>query len=253
MTGDVRIERRGASIEIHLDRPAKLNALTQDMYVAMAGALREAEDPAVASVLIAAEGRAFTAGNDLADFLGAEMGPDSPVLQFLDALTGTDAVVVAAVPGMAVGVGATMLLHCDHVVATPAADVRFAFVPVGLVPEAGSTLLLPQAIGRLRAAQILLTGEPIPAEQALAWGLVSRIVAGDDLLTSAREFTDRVAGLPREAVRATKRLMRSSTTTLPERMAEETEEFRRRLASPGFRAAAEAVLARSRQRIPDGR
>ena len=252
MNGDVRIERRGACIEIHLDRPAKLNALTQDMYVAMAGALREAEDPAVASVLIAAEGRAFTAGNDLVDFLGAEMGPDSPVLRFLDALAGTDAVVVAAVPGMAVGVGATMLLHCDHVVATAAADVRFAFVPVGLVPEAGSTLLLPQAIGRLRAAEILLTGEPIRAEQALAWGLVSRIVPEGELLTAARGFTDQVAGMPREALRATKRLMRGSQT-LPDRMTEETEEFRRRLASPDFRAAAEAVLARSRQRIPEGR
>jgi enoyl-CoA hydratase/carnithine racemase len=244
MAGDLRIEHRGAGIEIHLDRPDKLNALTQDMYTAMAGALREADDPAVASVLIAAEGRAFTAGNDLADFLDASLGPDSPVLQFLDALTSTDAVVVAAVPGMAVGVGATMLLHCDHVVATPTADIRFAFVPVGLVPEAGSTLLLPRTIGRLAAAEALLTGAPIAASRALELGLVSRVVPAEELLGAAREFADRVAALPRDALRATKRLMRGSSTTLPARMAEETDEFRRRLASPEFRRAAEAILTR---------
>lgn len=246
MTGDVRIERRGASVEIHLDRPDKLNALTQDMYTAMTGAFREAEDPAVASVLIAAEGRAFTAGNDLADFLDASLGPDTPVLRFLDALASTDAVVVAAVPGMAVGVGATMLLHCDHVVAAPGADVRFAFVPVGLVPEAGSTLLLPWTIGRLAASEALLTGAPIAASRALELGLVSRVVPADELLGAAREFADRVGALPRDALRATKRLMRSTSTTLTDRMAEETDEFRRRLGSPEFRSAAEAILARRR-------
>lgn len=240
----VHVRRRGASLEVVLDRPAKRNALTRDMYTAMADALRDAADPAVSAVLLTAEGQAFTAGNDLHDFLDADLGPDSPVLRFLDALTTTDAVVVAAVPGMAVGVGATMLLHCDHVVAAEEASLRFAFVPVGLVPEAASTLLLPAAIGGPRARTVLLTGEPIGARQALELGLVNAVVPAAELLDCARAFVDRAAAQPREAVRATKRLLRSDTTTVAARMAEETAEFRRRLASPEFRAAAERILAR---------
>ncbi|MGF1660931.1 MAG: enoyl-CoA hydratase-related protein [Kineosporiaceae bacterium] len=239
----VHVRRRGASLEVVLDRPAKRNALTRDMYTAMAGALRDTADPGIAAVLVTAEGPAFTAGNDLHDFLDADLGPDSPVLQFLDALTTTDAVVVAAVPGMAVGVGATMLLHCDHVVAAEGASVRFAFVGVGLVPEAASTLLLPAAIGPLRARTVLLTGEPIDAGRALELGLVNAVVPAGELVTTARAFVDRVAAQPREAVRATKRLLRSDATTVAARMAEETTEFRRRLGSREFRTAAERILA----------
>ncbi|MGF1647024.1 MAG: enoyl-CoA hydratase-related protein [Kineosporiaceae bacterium] len=240
----VHVRRRGACLEVVLDRPEKRNALTRDMYTAMTRALRDAADPAIAAVLVTSEGPAFTAGNDLDDFLDADLGPDSPVLEFLDALTTTDAVVVAAVPGMAVGVGATMLLHCDHVVAAPDASLRFAFVPVGLVPEAASTLLLPTVIGPVRARTVLLSGDPIDAPRALEWGLVNAVVPADGLTGAARAFADRVAAQPREALRATKRLLRSETATVAARMAEETAEFRRRLASSEFRTAAERLLAR---------
>jgi enoyl-CoA hydratase/carnithine racemase len=178
------------------------------MYLALAEALRgAASDGDVRAVLICSAGPVFCAGNDLAEFATEwPQPPDGPVLGFLRALHDLDKPVVAAVQGGAVGIGATMLLHCDLVVAAPMAFLQFPFVDLGIAPEGGSSILLPRLGGHARAMEILLTGRRVPAEEALALGLVSRIAgaAQDEAAALARDIA---AKLP-EAVRATRRLLR---------------------------------------------
>jgi enoyl-CoA hydratase/carnithine racemase len=219
------------------------------MYIAMAEALAEAEaDPAILSVIIGAHGSAFCAGNDLVDFqMNPPKGSDSPVSRFLTAISTSSKVVIAAVQGVAVGVGATMLLHCDHVVIAEDASLQFAFVKMALVPEAASSLLLPRAVGPLKAAELMLTSVPLPGREAAELGLVSRVVPTGDQVVEARAFAERLDGSPPEALRATKRLLRSDVTGVAERMAEEGALFRRQLGSPEF---AEAVRAFMEKRTP---
>lgn len=246
MTEPVEIIRQTGRVEIILNRPEKKNALTSEMYAAMADALAFAEeDAAVLAVVIAARGETFCAGNDLGDFLNDTPDEgDKPVMRFLRAIAELSKVVVAAVQGKAIGVGATMLLHCDHVIATDDAELRFAFVKVGLVPEAASSLLLPRAIGHLRAAELMLTGDPLPAAEALSYGLVSRVVPAGEQLDQARAFAGRFEQSPPQALRATKQLLRSSSTGVAERMAEEAVFVRRQLASREFRDVAAAFFKR---------
>lgn len=244
MSEHVRVTRTAHGLEILLDRPDKKNALTGAMYTAMAEAIEQAEgDPAIRTVLLAGAGANYTAGNDLQDFLTNPPGDDSPVGRFLAAMASSSVPLVAAVHGPAVGVGATMLLHCDHVVAAEDAVLQFPFVSMALVPEAGSTLLLPRAVGRLRAAEILLTGEPVGAVRALELGLVSRVVPVGEHLDAARQFAERVAGQPAEAVRLTKRLLADDSPGVVPRIAQEGALFLQRLQSPEFVAAVQAFLA----------
>lgn len=244
MSEHVRVSRTEHGVEILLDRPDKKNALTGAMYTALADTIEQAEDDAeIRTVLLAGAGANFTAGNDLQDFLTNPPGDDSPVGRFLAAIASTSVPVVAAVHGPAVGVGATMLLHCDHVVAAEDAVLQFPFVGMALVPEAGSTLLLPRAVGRLRAAEILLTGEPLDAAQALELGLVSRVVPAGEHLDAARAFAARVAAQPAEAVRLTKRLLADDSPGVQPRIAREGTLFLQRLQSPEFVAAVQAFLA----------
>lgn len=249
MSDLVTVSRRGNTIEIELNRPDKKNAITSDMYATMADALAQAEaDPSVRSVLLSGAGSAFSSGNDLQDFLAGSMDDDPPVLRFLQALAGATVPIVAAVHGPAVGIGATMLLHCEHVVAASDTVLRFPFVSMALVPEAGSSLLLPRVTGYLRAAEILLTSQKIDAESALALGLVSRVVEVGEQLDAARQFTDGLAGQPPAAVRLTKKLLRDDTAGLDARIAAELELFRERLTSPEF---LEAVTAFMQKRPPN--
>lgn len=244
MSEHVRVTRTAHGLEILLDRPDKKNALTGAMYTAMAEAIEQAEgDPEIRTVLLAGAGANYTAGNDLQDFLTNPPGDDSPVGRFLAAMASSSVPLLAAVHGPAVGVGATMLLHCDHVVAAEDAVLQFPFVSMALVPEAGSTLLLPRAVGRLRAAEILLTGEPVGAVRALELGLVSRVVPVGEHLDAARQFAERVAGQPAEAVRLTKRLLADDSPGVVPRIAQEGALFLQRLQSPEFVAAVQAFLA----------
>jgi enoyl-CoA hydratase/carnithine racemase len=248
MTDLVNVTRTPSSVEIELNRPTKKNAITSAMYAAMADAVQEAEaDASVRTVLISGAGQAFSAGNDLQDFLSG-MGDDNPpVLRFLQALAGSSTPLIAAVQGPAVGIGATMLLHCDYVVAADDTVLQFPFVSMALVPEAASSLLLPRIVGYLRAADILLTGDNVDAERALELGLVTRVVAAGEQVAAARAFADRVAAQPPAAVRLTKHLLRDDTPGLDQRIGTELTLFKDRLQSPEF---VEAVTAFMEKRPP---
>jgi len=247
MTDLVTVTRRGNTVDVELNRPAKKNAITSDMYAVMAEAVAAADaDPSVRSVLISGAGSAFSSGNDLQDFLAGQTD-DPPVLRFLRAIAATSTPLVGAVQGPAVGIGATMLLHCEHVVAAEDATLQFPFVSMALVPEAGSSLLLPRVTGYLRAAEILLTGEKLDAQRSLELGLVSRVVPVGEHVHAARKFTDRLARQPPAAVRLTKKLLRDDTTGLDQRISTELEMFVQRLQSPEF---LEAVTAFMQKREP---
>ena len=245
MTDEIRFTDSAGYIEIAIARPAKKNALTSQMYHAMIAALAEAmarED--IACVLFTGSGDAFCAGNDLGDFVQGPEGA-AAAMAFIRALAAFDKPLVAAVQGMAVGIGTTMLLHCDLVYAAP--DARFAmpFVKLGLVPEAGSSLLAPALLGRAKAAAMLLLGETIGADEAERAGLVSAIVPGESLHEHARAKVAILANLPRAALLATRRLLRPSASALEGRIAEESALFAEALQSPEAQAAFAAFAARS--------
>ena len=247
----IRTETRDRVARIEIARLDKKNALTADMYGAMADALAAAEsDPAVRAILIHGARDCFTAGNDLKDFLERPAGgAASPGFRFISALPKLAKPLVAAVGGPAVGIGTTMLLHCDFVYAAPGARFQLPFVPLGLVPEAASSLLLPMIAGYQRAAELLLLGRPFSAEQALAAGIVTEIVAGDDLLEHARAAAAAVAALPPASVRLTKQLMkRQLAAPIAAQMEEEGRLFAGRLHSGEAR---EAMTAFFEKRKPD--
>jgi enoyl-CoA hydratase/carnithine racemase len=237
---------------IRLDRPDKKNALTFEMYGAMGGALEAAAaDPAVRAVVIAGSRECFTAGNDLGDFArvargGATTEP-SAAFGFLRSLASFDKPLVAAVAGVAIGVGTTMLLHCDLVYAAPNARFKVPFVDLGLVPEAGSSILLPLIVGPRRAAQLLLLGEQLDAPTARDWGLVTGVA--DDFEAVAFAAARRLAASAPAALRITKSLVRRGHhDAVLEAMRIEGEAFAERLRSP---EAMEAFQAFAERRAPD--
>lgn len=254
----VRIEDAKGVRSLILNRPEKKNALTHAMYAALADGLVGADaDPALRAVLLAAEGDAFTAGNDLNDFLagGAEAvsgiggtGDKRPVVRFLEAIGGGQTPLVAAVQGRAVGIGLTMLLHCDLVVASEDAELRAPFIDLGLPPEAASTLLLPQRVGQAKAAEILLLAAPVPAREALALGLVNAVVPRDRLRAEALARAQALAAKPPGALREARALLRGDRRLIAERMAEEGRLFAACLAGEEFREAASAFFEK---RAPD--
>jgi len=235
---------------VRMNRPEKKNALTVPMYAALVDALDGAgASSTLRVVVIAGAPGAFCAGNDLQDFLTATRSAEGlapPLIGFLHALARAEKPLVAAVCGLAVGIGTTMLLHCDHVVA--ASDARFStpFVHLGLVPEAASSLLGPRRLGHARAFSLLAMGRPLDAAGALAAGLVNTVVAPDGVEAEAMQAAREIAALPAQALAATRRLLRGSPEGAIRRIDEEAAEFKRRLASPEARAAFEAFLARKR-------
>lgn len=235
---------------IRMNRADKKNALTSEMYAAMADALAGANKRGdIRCVVIAGAPGVFCAGNDLQDFLRAaedEEGLSEPILRFLYALAGSRKPLVAAVQGAAIGVGTTMLLHCDYVVA--ANDARFAtpFVSLGLVPEAGSSLLAPRLMGQRHAFALLAMGESLNAEDARACGLINRIVAGPDVDAEAMQAAQKIASLPPEAVLATRQLMRGAPDAVLARIDEEADFFKVRLQSEEAKAAFAAFFARKK-------
>ena len=244
-------ETRDRVMRIEIARPEKKNALTQEMYKAMADALAAADgDAAVRVVLIHGARDCFTAGNDLKDFLDQPPHTEtSPTFRFLRGLARFGKPLLAAVNGAAVGIGTTMLLHCDLVYAAPGARFQLPFVPLGLVPEAGSSFLLPYIAGYQRAAELLLLGQPFGADKAFAAGFVTAIVAESELFERARAAALAIAALPPAAVRATKALMRGRfVKRVSEAMDEEGKVFSERLTSPEAR---EAMTAFFEKRKPD--
>jgi enoyl-CoA hydratase/carnithine racemase len=199
----------GSILTLSLNRPEKQNAITRDMYQFMADQIREANgDFGVRAVLITHEGPHFTAGNDLYDFLNAPpLEPGSPVMQFLEQIHTLSKPLLAAVSGNAVGIGTTMLMHCDVVVASPSTKFSMPFVNLGLVPEAGSSILFPRLAGYQRAAQIFLTGEPFSSDYAKEIGLIAEI--SDQPRQIANEFAVKIATQPPNAVIQTKALIKS--------------------------------------------
>lgn len=241
----ISVEDREGVRHVVLDRPDKKNALTTAMYAALGDAVESASGDDVGAILLEARGDTFTAGNDLRDFLEQPPhGEDAPVFRFLFGLVRTDVPVIAAVRGAAVGIGTTMLLHCDLVYASPTAKFKVPFVDLGLVPEAASSVLLPRRIGRARAGAALYLGETITAEQAYADGMITKIVADDALDAEARAAAGAIAAKPREAVRETKRLVTYDREEIASAIARESAAFRARLASDEARAAMSAFFER---------
>lgn len=236
---------------IEIARPEKKNALTMAMYTAMAEALRAAQaDGAVRAVLITGQPGVFTSGNDLEDFMQRPpQGMDSPVFQFMLALLECEKPVVAAVTGAAIGIGTTMLLHCDFVYVSDEARLAMPFVGLGLVPEYGSSLLVSQLMGHAKAAEKLLLGDPFTGADAVECGLANAVLPTGEVVNHARRVAERFNALPPGAVRDSKRLMRA-----PQReqvravIASEAAIFSERLRSP---EAQEAFQAFFQKRKPD--
>jgi enoyl-CoA hydratase/carnithine racemase len=240
---------------IEIARPEKKNALTQAMYQAMADALSAArEDKAVRAVLITGQPGIFTSGNDIEDFMQRAPGQgsdamDSPVFRFMRALLDCDKPVVAAVTGAAIGIGTTLLLHCDFVYVSDEARLAMPFVALGLVPEFASSLVVPQLMGHRRAAQLLLTGDPFTPEQAVEVGIANAVIPAGEVVNHARRMAERFNALPPGAVREAKQLLRAPQRELTlATIRTEGEMFGRRLKSP---EAMEAFQAFFQKRKPD--
>ena len=238
-------------VTLRFNRPEKKNAINLAMYTALADGITEAEgNDAVRVIMFAGSDDCFTSGNDLADFLGAPpTGTESPVMQFLLALSRARKPLVAAVNGTAVGIGVTLLLHCELVYAGSGARFQLPFVDLGLCPEAGSTLLLPRLMGHQRAAELLLLGEPFGAEKARELGIVSAVYPAGQVLAEARAKALQLAAKPPAALRLAKSLLkREYAAQLQETIAEEGVQFMALLKSP---EAGEALQAFMQRRKPD--
>jgi enoyl-CoA hydratase/carnithine racemase len=250
MTAAILTERDNGVLIIRLNRAEKKNALTADMYTVMADAIEQAEsDRGIKVLLYTGPDGVFTAGNDIHDFLeNTPSGPDSPVNRFIVNMVRTDVPIVAAVDGVAVGIGTTMLLHFDRVFATDRARFSLPFINLGLVPEAGSSMLLVEACGYHKAAELLMLGKPFTAQEALEYGIVSELCEPEQLMDKALAAARQLAAKPQDALRATKRLLRRSREPLAERVLAEGELFSGCLESA---AAKEAFNAFFEKRAPN--
>src|SRR5580704_12988953 len=230
-TGDVKSQASNGVLTLTINRPSKRNALTQAMYATMADGLERADkDEGIGAVVITGVGDVFTAGNDLVDFAAGEDLDE--VARFLFAISSVRVPIVAAVNGLAVGVGLTLLLHCDLVYVEPTAKLWAPFVELGLVPEAASSLLLGKVVGERRASELILSGRHIDGQEAAEWGLANAAVT--PVLEVALEAARGLAAQPPKALRATKTLLRSDEQTVQGRMTEEMTAFREALAGPEF-------------------
>ncbi len=249
----VRTATLNKVLTIEIARPEKKNALTQAMYTAMAQALEAAHaDTGVRSVLITGQPGIFTSGNDIDDFMQrppAADGAEAPVAHFMRALLDCDKPVVAAVTGAAVGIGTTLLLHCDLVYVSDEARLAMPFVSLGLVPEYASSLVLPALIGHVKAAEKLMLGEPFSGSDAVDCGIANAVLPAGEVVNHARRMAERFNALAPGAVADTKRLMRApQRARIREVMAAEGALFSQRLRSP---EATEAFQAFFQKRKPD--
>lgn len=252
MTDAIVTELRDAVLHIEMRRPERKNALTQAMYTGLAEAFARADaESGVRAVLLKGQPSAFCAGNDVKDFVEhPTKDMDAPVFQFLRRIIRSRKPIVAAVSGNAVGVGTTMLLHCDYVVADGSARFAVPFANLGLCPEAASSVSLALVIGWRRATEMLMLGQPIDAETALSWGLVNRLVPDSELANVAENVALSFTELPAEAVRATKALLRDRILPIYEQaLADEAREFGRLLQTPDAQEAFRAFLEKRAPRF----
>lgn len=246
---DITTSKADGILSIGFTRPDKKNAITADMYQTMADALRDGEtDSAVRAIVILGLPEIFTAGNDLEDFVkNTQISGDRPVAQFMCALNEAGKPVVAAVSGAAVGIGTTMLMHCDMVYAADNAKFSMPFSQLGLCPEYASSLLLPRLAGYQRAAEKLMLGEAFRADEALAMGLVNKVLPLDELLPYAYAQAAKLVALPASSVRVTKQLLKAGQVeAVNARMLEENQHFGRMLAQPEAREAFKAFFEKRR-------
>ena len=247
MSDQIQTSMKEGVLQIRISRPDKKNALTSAMYAAIAQALAEAdENPAVRVVTLTGSGDSFTSGNDLADFLArdASSRDQRPVETFLTTIATTKKPLIAGVNGMAIGVGVTMLLHCDVVYAVETATFQLPFTNLGVVPEAGSSQLLPQMVGYHRAAELMLFGERIDARRALEIGLINGTCTAAELPALLQSRAALIAAKPASSVLATKALLRRAPESTLMRMSVENAEFARLLQTPEARAIMQAFLDR---------
>jgi enoyl-CoA hydratase/carnithine racemase len=243
----ILVETAHGVMTIAFNRPDRKNAITAAMYQTMVDALAAAErDAAVRAVVFQGSAAIFSAGNDLDDFLKRPpQGPDAPVLLFLKQISTASKPLLAAVAGPAVGIGTTLLLHCDMVYAAQTARFSLPFAALGLCPEAGSSLLLPQIAGYQRAAEKLLTGDMFDAQEALAMGIVNQVLAPEQLLAHTHAQARKLAALPPASLRVTKALLKGGAAgqaQLSARMDEELQHFGRMLGAPEAREAMTAFF-----------
>jgi enoyl-CoA hydratase/carnithine racemase len=248
MTDSVIVQDEGAVRIIRMNRPEKKNALTQPMYAEMTRSLREAGDStAIRCIILAGAPNAFCAGSDIGDFQKrAEGGLEPVTVDFLHALARNEKPLVAAVGGTAVGIGTTMLLHCDHVVAAAGASFATPFLKLGLIPEAASSLLAPQRMGHARAFSLLIMGRPLSAADAKEAGIVNTIVDAAAVDDVALKAAHEIAALPPNAVKLARRLMRSQAESVTERIETEAAHFKELLKSDEARAAFAAFFSRKK-------
>nr|WP_280821104.1 crotonase/enoyl-CoA hydratase family protein [Mesorhizobium soli] len=247
--GHVIIERRGAVQTIRMNRPDKKNAITRAMYAAMASALQSGDaDPEIRVHVFFGVPGAFSAGNDLADFMAVAMGGEggAEVWDFLLALAQSEKPMLSGVDGIAVGIGTTLNLHCDLTFATPRTVFKTPFVDLGLVPEAGSSLLVPAILGRQQAFAMLGLGEGFSAERAKAAGLIYDVVADDALEATVLTAAEAVAAKPPQALKIARDLMRAPQEAVVARIREEGEHFRARLKSDEAKQAFAAFMNRKK-------
>ncbi|WP_300974003.1 enoyl-CoA hydratase-related protein [Sphingomonas sp. LHG3406-1] len=248
MTEHVRTERKGAHLRLLLNRPDRRNAITVAMYAALADAIAGAQDdPEIRVITLEGEGVDFTGGNDLADFMNElpqDGQTDIPVWRLLKALATNQVPLVAAVHGNAIGIGTTMLFHCDLVVAEEGTRFKMPFTELGLVPEAASSLILPRLAGRQLAAKYLLIGEPFGVDEAERFGLVTHRAQAGGLSETVDEVVAALLARPPQALRLTQRLLRGAQhEDVLERMDLENGHFSERLTSEEVRSAIMAFFA----------
>ena len=251
MRGGIRTTLEHGVLAVEIHRPDKRNALTIAMYQELADAMqRGADDASVRVILLRGQPDVFSSGNDVVDFLdNPPTSVSDPVFHFLQRILGAEKPIVAAVNGAAVGIGTTMLLHCDYVVAGEGAYFSVPFVNLGLCPEAGSSLTLPAVLGYRRAAELLFFGDRIDAGQALDWGLVNLVVGDGQVAEVAMARARVLAGKPSQALLASKALLKRRLAALAHQaMIDEAHEFGRLLHTP---AAREALTAFVEKRVPD--
>ena len=249
MSNLIIIEENNLILTLRMNRPEKRNALTTTMYSDLAEAFQRFENDKTLRVLVLlGHDDVFTGGNDISDFLNAPPEKSSPAASFLSAISTAKKPVIAGVRGPAIGIGTTMLLHCDLVFASEDALFQMPFVQLGLVPEAASSLLLPQLIGHQKAAELFMLGRTFDAGEALDMGLVNEVTEPERLQAVTMERANQLAQMPPEAVRQTKALLKSQSETVTDRMDKEIRIVEDRLASP---EAKEAFTAFLDKRPPD--
>jgi len=246
----IRKDLTNRIMTLTINRPDKKNALTASMYATLSEAINLADkNVEVRTILVTGTADSFTAGNDLMDFLeNPPVNSSSPVFQFMHAIAGTKKPVVAAVNGLAIGIGTTMLLHCDIVYAVESARFQLPFVNLGLVPELGSSLILPALAGRACAAEMLMFGDPFYAKKALDIGLINTMCSADDLMLTARGGAEKLASKPPAALRETKALLNMNLKTIRARIDHEAKVFGERLKSAEVK---ESIAAFYEKRAPD--